>query len=603
MDEEKIIKCLDEKCKRYFSSGEYCTINTAREYGLSDTKNIKNVFDKNIVPDEDIIDKYIDNTIDRKKTKSICNLKGNTATPNCALYTQSPWFTINENNTKCSIPSDLKLPPGFLVKEEEGETIIIKSTEDDIRKYSTMDAYCQEKWFDWFTIPDYHLGNIYIAKKRKLSELQENPNLQNDILKCYVPCPIGTVPYNNGDWNNMGKCINRNDFAYGAFRNTSYYTPLAFINLLGNTTENLKEYYKDILKTTSNVIQQNQFKKLKDNIVDYVYNTDSITDNIVNEAKYQMSYNIFNFIEHTSGGFTYQNIVEPNDALKSMINPLTSTHRLVHSYKIMKNLHKMLENYDKGNIYEYDKWLDEMKTIYFKGYTDNDINTRGRSIHRGQQKDLTDRLLKILKKASNICFSGENTYSKDYILYTLNTSGDFDKFMQYEPFKFDIAYTKKEPTLETQREINHYNNRVAQKSNSNDNNVNKFDQELTLLEKQTCPYKEKDMPDPISYIKLFIYLLYLSLLIYLIIILADVIGPYVIIMVNWILVQLRNLWYKLWDIPYIMRNKYVPSTFDVNRAKGNLANIIKRFNTIQNSIKDEFKSKKDFDDAKTIGGN
>lgn len=577
---EKIIKCLDDKCKRYFSSGEYCTIVTAKDYGLHDTKNVKNVFDKDIVPDESFIDKYIDNIIDRKKTKSICNLKGKVATPNCALFTKSPWFTMNDNDTKCAIHKDLELPPGFIVKEENNETIIIKSTEEDIRKYVTTNAYCQEKWFDWFTIPDYHLGNIFIAKRQKVSEIKENPNSKHDVLKCFTPCPIGTVPYNNGDWDNMGKCIDRNEFAYGAFRNTSYYTPLAFVNLLGNTSEDLKEYYRDILSTTSNIIDKNEFKVLKDNIVDYVYNTESVTDNIIDEGRDQMSYNIFKFLEQTAGGFTYQNVIEPNDTVKSMINPITTTHRLRHSYKIMKKLYDMIKNYDKGNVYDYEEWLDEMKSIYFRGYKDKPIN-------RGEQKKQTDKLIKILKRASNICFDGETKYSKDFILYTLNISSDFEKFMKYEPFKFDIAFTKQEPNIETSKEIEKYNNvkNNKQYSKSIDTNVNKYDTELSNLEKQTCPYKEKDMPNPIGYIKFFIYILYITLLIYIIILLTDAIGPYIIALINWIIVNIKNIWFRLWDIPYIGRNKYVPPAYKVKRAKRNFANSIKRLNSIRKSLK------------------
>lgn len=587
LKEEQVVKCINDKCSRVFKSGEYCTIDTAVKYGLNDLKKPENVFDKNIINDEKYIDKYINNIIDSKKQYSICNLKNGIAYTNCALVAKSPWFTLNENNTKCRIPSDLKLPGGFSLNGN----ILKKPEEVDIRKYGDLHGYCQEKWFDWFTIPDYHIGNVYMAKKRDPKIIENDPSAsKNDIDRCFKPCEIGTVPYNNSDYENINKCINRDDFANGMFKNTSYYMPLAFINLIGNTNNDLKDYYKNILLNTSNIIVQNDYKELKSNVIDFISNTNNICDNIVNEAIIERSISIDKFITKTGRGFTHINVIEPDTNLKNILNPNTSLFKLEHSYKICKKFYDALEKKLKDNDdKEYNEIVDNIKDII------NLKNTNAKNIT--DFNEIYEILFKIFKKASNLCFSGETDYSNNYIFYTLNTAkGSNLTGTKYTPFKFNLDFNKPDKTIITDKDIKLKtatenikkvvdNNSCKVPSNRNgssdSSDANFFDTNIKNTESSECPQSKYEWPDPISYITTFIYMFLIFFVLYIIFILSDIFGYYIISGFNIFAIYIKNI---LYGVSNVFKSKYEPSDYKVKTAKRNLANIVRRLSVVRNAI-------------------
>lgn len=586
------IKCITDKCSRVFKSGEYCTIDTAIKYGLNDLKKPQNIFDKNIVNDESYIDKYVNNIIDNKKPYSVCNLKNGIAYTNCALITNSPWFTLNENNTGCRIPSDLKLDGGFILNNKDNT--ITKPEETDIRKYANIKGYCQEKWFDWFTIPDYHIGNIYIAKK--LKDPNDNAKyILHDIDKCYKPCDIGTVPYNNSDYENIGKCIDRDKFANGMFKGTSYYTPLAFINLIGNTNDDLKEYYKSLLLNTSNIITKSDYKELKTNVIEFISNTNNICDNIVNEATKARGYNIYHFFRTVGDSFTHNNVLEPDDYLKKLINQNTSLFKIKHSYNICKKLYDALEKKNKNNDdAEYNNIVDNIKDIIILAYTDN--KKREDTINNEFLKTKNDILFKILKKASNICFGGETDYSKNYILYTLNNSSDGNLMgNKYTPFKFDMDFNKPDKTLITKRDIKQSMENIKKekhiKSSCTINNKTEyrgtlFDQSINDLNNKQCPQSKYEWPDPISYLTTFIYMFLIFFIIYIIFILSDIFGYYITYLLNVVSIYIKNLYYYILD-KQPMRGKYEASIYNLKKSKRNLSNIVRRLGVIRDSLNNE----------------
>ena len=488
--EANIISCLNNKCNKTIYSGEKCSRETAKALIISDLKNNKNIFDKKLINDDDQIETYIKNIIDYKKTKSVCSMIDGDAYRNCALHLSSPWFTLNANNTKCTLPTDIRLPSIF-VKDTTDPTIIKKPYDQDIREYADSVAYCQEKWFDWFTIPDYHLGNVFIAKRKT-----EHPR---NVDVCYKPCPIGKVPYNNGSYENIGKCIDRSDIGNGIYKGTSLYSPLAFINLLGNTEKDLIKYYLTIFNSTSNLIEKDPSRELKQNVVSFIKNTDIIKHNIVQEAKIEIGTRIAEFINRYGNTFSHLNVIEPPNYVQTIINPISTLFRIDHSYNICRKFYDALETKKTTGISsDYDTIYNEIRDITMP----SDLGSGSTGISRADYEGI---LLKIFKKASNICFSNENSYSKNIIYYTLNTNKKItDGIDKYKPFKFDIKYDStddridpdtqtKKATKDAERTAEAARLGQASASSTAPAPVSECQNKKTALSSQTCPYKNRDI--------------------------------------------------------------------------------------------------------------
>ena len=156
------------------------------------------------------------------------------------------WLTKNTDN-KCIINKDIVLPPNNIEKDEN--TGILKLTKPDSftaikdlrHPDSTEDEYnilCSERWYDWFTIPDYHNGNKYAV------EIDSGGG-----KKCFKPCKFGSILTSDTQnlsayvGENKNKCINRDLIDNGRLKNTLLFTPYAIIFLFGSTKNDLIDLY------------------------------------------------------------------------------------------------------------------------------------------------------------------------------------------------------------------------------------------------------------------------------------------------------------------------------------------------------------------------
>ena len=167
--------------------GEKCTYEIAGPNNYKITKDGK--FDTSIISktDQNKINKYIN---DDEYEYSLCNKVDDKYYFNCALDKKNIWLTKNDAN-ECIINKDIVLPPNKIEKDEN--TGILKLTKPDSftaikdlrHPDSTEDEYnilCSERWYDWFTIPDYHNGNKYGA------EIDSGGG-----NKCFKPCKFGSI--------------------------------------------------------------------------------------------------------------------------------------------------------------------------------------------------------------------------------------------------------------------------------------------------------------------------------------------------------------------------------------------------------------------------
>ena len=377
---------------KYVASGEVCTIETAKQYGIF---GISSYFSSNLSqPDANKTDVLINNVPDPQMQYALCNVKSNNiAYQNCVLTTKNPWKTLNDTKEYCMLPFNIQLPNSLTHKKDESGII---EKPDRIAIWKSKQDYCQEKWYDWFSIPDYHFGNKY--------------SLSSNLQKCLKPCSVGLVPSKK----NPDKCIYKDEYKDGYFADTFHYLPISLILLLGSTKETLLEKH---ISLSSNVIFHTNdayfdselyshiiLNRLEDGITDLklkekIENNIKTLDNIYNDIKIDLRFHINNLINLP---YNDENIAEPffepNELEK---DPITKT-RISDAYKIAQKFYNLSTSPNKIN--DFESWKKAIADI--SGYNTND--------NKFYKQLLT------LKRACNVAFDGKTNYSEKYILYTLN---------------------------------------------------------------------------------------------------------------------------------------------------------------------------------------
>lgn len=388
------------------TSGEICTIETAKQYGIfGDSTYFNTLLSQS---DAESIDILANNMINPNSKYALCSIKTNeitndTAFKNCVLSTQNPWKTLhvdfNTSNEKCMLPFNITLPSIFNYNNTES-TNIDKPMKISIWK-SKRD-YCQEKWYDWFSVPDYHLGNKFA--------------LSSNLQKCLQPCQIGLVP----SVKNPDKCIVKSDYDDGYFANTFNYLPIALIVLLGSTSQTLLSKYQDLMQTSN--LEKNKDIYIDNILHSYITKDPKALKNIYIDIKTDLRFNINNLLQLP---FDEKNIVAPFFKPERIpVNPITKS-RILDAYNIAQTFYALSTTKDPTN---YNKWKEQLLDI--NGY-------------KMQDNKFYKQLL-ILKAACNIAFGGNNLansndkmYSEDYILYMLN-EGAGDKDVK-PPIFFNIS--------------------------------------------------------------------------------------------------------------------------------------------------------------------
>lgn len=375
------------------SSGEICTIENSIEYGIFHKKN----YFKN----NDDIDPLIGNTRNEKDFKySLCyldNENSNISYNNCVLSTANPWMTADDNNKLCILPDNILFPKELKKVFDENTSNYIFKKPDVLFRYihdgDIDNKLCEEKWYDWFSIPDYHIGN---------------KNFYNtDDDKCYNKCLSNYIPIaTKTDTIDRQICVSKDEYMNGIYKGLLPYTPFALIFLLGCIKDNLIDYYLEIFK-----------KKLSDR---ETYDIDIELYNHVLENKDTQN-NIYLFANNEIKKYRDDLIFLPISSNNILVpkedgNDNYDMATLIFTYYMCKKVHDIL-----NDGLAYNKWKLELLAV--NGYS-----------------NLSDwRLNKqiiLFKRASNILFNNKSDYSKNSILYKLNYNSDVIRL----PFEFDLNH-------------------------------------------------------------------------------------------------------------------------------------------------------------------
>jgi len=314
---------------------------------------------------------------------------------NCVIESDNPWLVRSGDNDNCIYPKNMTLPEQLYRNDSN-----LKSDSIDHEVKNIL----QERWYDWFTIPDYYHGNMYYLDK------------SDDENKIYEPCDLGKVPYPK----DLKKCISKNDINYGLYTNQISYTPLQLVLLYGYS-------YDSNLVTKKLGELRNSFKTNLENSEDYEFlksqeEKQKITD-------FDNSYLNINANEHyTEIQTTVEKLtdIELND-IKAPIQNVIKVSDFIHS---------------KENIIDAWELCSEIKPKIETKITEPD-------------NKLTESEKKFYK-ACDICFNGNSFYSKNVILFRLN-EGESDKKQSLKFEKIlDDSYKKEDSstTSETQISMN-----------------------------------------------------------------------------------------------------------------------------------------------------
>lgn len=369
-------------------TGEVCTIELAKSYGIFG----KDKYFNDLLQEQNNIKTYNNDNDSDTLPFSLCSVENDVAYTNCTLSTKNPWKSLSKDNKYCMLPIGIALPNGL--KYNEDSVTIEKPP--NIPYIETKNNICHERWYDWFSIPDYHLGNHYTSNETS--------------GKCMKPCKIGNIAIDQDN------CTNREGFARGFYSKDFYYLPISLVLLLGSTKDTLiKRHKQEITKYRS---------AMKGISLDYdMYNsimTDETTqNNIYNTIKSDLKLHINNFLNRP---FDDTFIMPPSNSIQklSSVKKIMTKINITEAYNIAAKFFILSNNKKRED--DFMKWKKDLSDI--NGY------------------DITDdkfyKQLLILKKACNVLFDNKSSYSRDFVLYTLNI--DLPKSeVPKQPIVFEIT--------------------------------------------------------------------------------------------------------------------------------------------------------------------
>lgn len=219
------------------SAGEVCTIDTAKLFGIDDiTLNDKyfNVEYNNVKtfrPDTDTEDNryaLCELSADESNAVPSCPLQKGSGAPNGFAFGFTKQFV---NNKYACVTSEC--PTTFT--QEGNKCLKPKET-----RASLLSNNLDERWHDWFIIPEYQIGNTYAVANKKN----------------YGPCPKESLPYyatdpidaaKSGSTDQLDKCIHKKDYFGGKYQTSPSHCPAAWIMRTVATKEDYKHLYLDKL--------------------------------------------------------------------------------------------------------------------------------------------------------------------------------------------------------------------------------------------------------------------------------------------------------------------------------------------------------------------
>lgn len=221
--------------------GEICSIDQALKLGLYDIDSDSYISNSTV----DLTDTRTYNPSepnDYTKKKAFCRQyqSDKISYPLCPLVGGVPYTQAPGDPSRC-LPA--KCPPGFTQNPSD----ITECKKPNDYMFAGRNQECEEKPEDWYTIPNYHLGNRY-------TRVGDG---------CYKPCEANMMPVvrtdpvdgeqwniSSGDSNIYGqKCTYKANYMNGKYEKDANYCPIAVIKRLSTIPSLLQEEMQQKIKT------------------------------------------------------------------------------------------------------------------------------------------------------------------------------------------------------------------------------------------------------------------------------------------------------------------------------------------------------------------
>lgn len=433
-----------DETKFFVQPSEICALKALK---LMETNNYGTLYDSNFIFNTEFKNKdttlnnlYRDSSnnyiykYDGSK-KDLCyslDTDNNIWNINCAILYNNPFLTYDELTNKCVTIPNFRFQDKFSVTNNGNSNVIKINNLDKIPNslYKNQKYYCENKWYDWITIPNFHFGNQY--------ERDAGDYDSQDVRKCYKPCKKGYMPYKVDAKEYI--CIPKFEADDGMYSKKMDFSPIALINMIGNTKTSLKKLYNRLFEQEFKINYDSSITTKNPNV-----NYDS--NALINEGWNQIRSCIReNIIDNTSMTSRY---LETNPNVISYLNPnfnetdetlvtlrgmstydLVNDAILLHTYELAFNYDKFIKSLTNHTTYT-DNSTKALSSI-FKQEKIVEIKT-----HIYNVKNISDlgdlslskiqRIANILYKAINICFDGKSAFSIKLIELTTTAFNNHNK--------------------------------------------------------------------------------------------------------------------------------------------------------------------------------
>ena len=229
------------------SAGEVCSLAVASDItvAIRDTNNPTNGY---YLADYSDVKTYNDahDRIYNLNTYRLCETIDSTdtkAAPLCVLQSNA-----GIGFTKKQSPGSIIYDRCVTAECPEGFTVDPKNPNSCKKprkpKTTLLNNIVEERWYDWFMVPDYHLGNKYTRAGNKN----------------FAPCKKGSIPsyetdpvdglqksFNSSNKDDLEKCVEKAQYFGGKYFRSETHCPLTWVYRVGATNKDLKRMYDDLI--------------------------------------------------------------------------------------------------------------------------------------------------------------------------------------------------------------------------------------------------------------------------------------------------------------------------------------------------------------------
>lgn len=315
------------------------------------TKRLKTTDVEYIQRKQDLIKNYTSNVLPQELASSNIKLTGNSLSNliNSKIKTYADNLHVDSEipitiaNKLCIIEAG----PGFIRKpssdannascvtydcptdwERKENNICVKPKEDAV---IDKRSHCDERWYDWFSIPNYHLGNGYYEEKKGVCRSPCNKY----SIPNYATDPVDGARFDFSSSDKLDTCVDRDKYFMGKYQDGSDYCPLAWIHRMHYT------------------IPENVEKKMDNILTQYAkdYGSSNLTKAFIDfkkpTNKRQIGQNIA--VQMKSDGF--EPLPSLNQNMQQACNSLNTKDRVAEAYNICKKVkNNTYENKDENTI-------------------------------------------------------------------------------------------------------------------------------------------------------------------------------------------------------------------------------------------------------------